>query len=138
MKATGAVAGAFERSECRTGILALDLVLTQYQFAEAHPMIWSGVPRTYELVFHEPLQTRRLAELVKSLRLDDVIEVFATGIVGDGDDILAERTGDGWVITFDHGDGDCPSGCTVHVRTQVFVGDDDTVRVLSAEGHGPT
>lgn len=94
LRAAGRVAAAFDRDVLRTGIDALDALFVQYQLTgvRAHlqaPSRDSATvpPRTYELLFREPIRTSRLVDAVKALRIADISDAYPDGMIGDGDDI---------------------------------------------------
>jgi hypothetical protein len=102
VEATGSVATTFERGAIRTG--------------PSRSTSPTAQPAVYVLSFRAPIQVSRLVTAVKQLPISDLSGVYPNGIVGDGDNIFAQHTADGWVIAFVHGEGDCPAGCMMRTR----------------------
>jgi hypothetical protein len=87
-------------------------------------------PDFFVLRFQQPLRTIALAAAIKSLGIAEIHDAGPDLSVGDGDNIVAARVEGGWMITFDHGEGDCPSGCTSHIKTDVLVDDSGGVHLI--------
>ena len=128
LRVKGGVAAAFGRGDLRTGIIALDALLANFQLVAVRSPL--GPDGYFDLQFKQPLRTVRLAESIKALGLAEILSAAPDGIIGDGDNIFAIHTAGGWVIKFIHGAGDCPAGCTERTETDVLVGDDDGVHLL--------
>ena len=124
--ATGRIAAAFGRGDLHTDVAALDMLLASFPLVAVRPLF----DDYFVLQFQQPLRTIGLAEAVQALGIAEILDAEPDWIVGDGDNIFAVRTGNGWVITFDHGEGDCPAGCEVHTKTDVLVDDRDGVHLL--------
>jgi hypothetical protein len=127
VRATGRVAAAYAQGELRTEVTALDTLLASFQFASVRLLV---SPDFFVLKFQQPLRTIALAAAIKSLEIAEILDAEPDGIVGDGDNIVAARVEGGWVITFDHGEGDCPAGCISHIKTDVLVDDGGGVHLL--------
>jgi hypothetical protein len=136
LKASGEIASGFDRGLHRTGVADLDALLTKYQLIDVDFLFQTSSPdsaRWYELVFGQPINTLPLVDAIKKFMISDIAEVSVDGAIGDGDNIYAAHTPDGWLITFDHGYDDCPAGCIHHDRTEVLVAPDDTARIVAPD-----
>lgn len=133
MRATGRVGAAFDDGSLRTGIAELDDLLAEYQLSNVRFILPTPEGQWYQLTFEEPMHAPRLAEAISDLSIEDISAVSRNGILGDGDDIVTLRTRRDWLMTFIDGSGDCPSGCTTHLKTQVLVRGDGNVQLLFEE-----
>jgi hypothetical protein len=121
IEAQGGVAAAFAANRLATGVATLDDAFTRYH-AVSVAAVFSDF---YVVTFGEPLKMNLLVKQLSGAA--NVSDVEVNGLVGDGNNVTAERGANAWVITFDVGSGDCPAGCISHVKTHVTVGDDGSV-----------
>jgi hypothetical protein len=131
LQATGGVSSALGDGALRTGIAELDDLLAEYQLINVRLISSTQRGELYKLTFEEPIHAPRLAAAISELSIADISSVSQNGIIGDGDDIVARQERRDWIITFIQGGGDCPSGCTVHIKTDVLVRADGSARLLS-------
>jgi hypothetical protein len=118
-----ALLAAWKAGNLTSGNTAVDLLLADFGATGV-----SAVFQDYfQLDFARPLRMDRLATLLHAL--PGIRSSETNGTLGDGDDVRVETTTGGYLVTFDHGTGDCPAGCISHELTKVFVGDDGTVTV---------
>jgi hypothetical protein len=133
LEATGRVSAAFDSGSLHTGIAELDDLLAEYHLSNVRLVTSSQRGQLYKLTFEDPIHAPRLAKAITELSIADISAASQNGILGDGDDIVARQERREWLVTFIQGYGDCPSGCTTHVRTEVIVRSDGSVHLLSEE-----
>jgi hypothetical protein len=131
LEATGEVSAAFGEGSLRTDIAELDDLLAEYQLINTRLVTSTQRGQLYKLTFEEPIHAPRLAAAISELSIADISSVSRNGILGDGDDIVARQVRRDWIISFLEGEGDCPSGCTIHIKTDVIVRADGSAQLLS-------
>jgi hypothetical protein len=124
VKVTGEIAAVFDQGRLRTGNVKLDALLALFELTSvrlAIPATPQDPATWYWLTFNGPIQTARLATAIQDLQIAEIEHAEPNSILGDGDDIRAAQSGSDWTITFIHGEGDCPAGCTRRTLTRVLV-----------------
>jgi hypothetical protein len=133
VESTGRVSAAFGDGSLRTGIAELDELLAEYQLNNVRLVFSTQEGQLYKLTFDEPIHAPRLARAIRELSIADISAAFEDSYFGDGDNIAVQRIWRDWRIAFIQGEGDCPSGCLTHLKTEVLVRSDGSVQLLSEE-----
>ncbi|PAP78258.1 hypothetical protein [Rubrivirga marina] len=98
--------GAWRAGATETGDAAVDALLDRYGLSLSRYL--DGLDLA---VLHSPTALNTVALAGRFAAVDGVRYAEPDGLAGDGDDISAVRTDDGWVLDFSRGSGDCPAGC---------------------------
>jgi hypothetical protein len=120
-------AGAWRAGATETGDAAVDALLDRYNLSLSRYI--EGLDLA---VLNSPVALNTVALAGRFAGLDGVRYAEPDGLAGDGDDITAVRSDDGWVLDFSRGSGDCPAGCIERTFWTFEVDDDGDVRYLGS------
>jgi hypothetical protein len=117
-----------------TGNAAVDSLIVRYELTLHRYYLWT-IGEVAVLAAGRPLNATALA--ARFAPITGVVWAEPDGMGGDGADIRASRSGDGWRLDYSVGYGDCPAGC-IQRRTWSFsVSAAGMVRYLGASGSPP-
>jgi hypothetical protein len=123
----------WREGERTTGIDAIDSLVARYHLEVAEHHSWNSLGWDgYVLVSPRPLNLAALGERFERASIIDHAE--PNGYGGDGNDIVAERAGDGWELTYWLQWGDCPAGCISGHWWRFRVSDDGGVEFTGSGG----
>ena len=123
----------WREGESSTGLAGIDSLVTRYDLEVAEHYRWSSIGWDgYLLESPQPLNLAALGARFEGVSVIDHAEPNSLG--GDGNDVVAERDGDAWLLTYSLQWGDCPSGCIDGHWWRFRVADDGGVEFAGSGG----